>query len=231
MHAPTSRRRSFAAVLTLAAACLVAWACSSDRATSPLVPPPPPPPPPQLLPPDTLTLTLGSTVGASTFAQGDTPAGGSGATIDGVACDNSTPTYHIHAHVSLYVNGHLQAIPLAIGVVNPQVALGFVWNGTCWYWLHTHDATGMVHIEPPNSMSMTLGQFFDIWGEPLSATVSGADMTGTVATFNGPLHVWVNGTAFTGDPRTIAFTAHEEITLEIGSPLKAPPVVNFPSGF
>src|SRR5205823_14298698 len=29
--------------------------------------------------------------------------------------------------------------------------------------LHTHDATGVVHVESPTIETFTLGQFFDVW--------------------------------------------------------------------
>ena len=40
--------------------------------------------------------------------------------------------------------------------------------------LHTHDASGIVHIESPDKRDYTLGQFFDVWGVRLSSTCLGA---------------------------------------------------------
>src|SRR3989304_3495456 len=34
----------------------------------------------------------------------------------------------------------------------------------CIFWLHTHDSTGLLHIEAPEQRAFTLGQFFAIWG-------------------------------------------------------------------
>jgi hypothetical protein len=56
-----------------------------------------------------------------------------------------------------------------------------------------------------------------IWGQPLSATQVGP-ATGTVTVF-------VDGRPYTGDPRAIGFTEHEEIQLEVGTPLVAPVTV------
>jgi hypothetical protein len=36
------------------------------------------------------------------------------------------------------------------------------------YWIHTHDSTGWIHVEAPRKIRATLGQFFDVWGQPLS---------------------------------------------------------------
>jgi hypothetical protein len=30
--------------------------------------------------------------------------------------------------------------------------------------LHTHDATGIIHVESPTRRSFNLGDFFDVWG-------------------------------------------------------------------
>ncbi len=56
-------------------------------------------------------------------------------------------------------------------------------TGTCFYWLHVHTTDGIVHIESPSkTQGFTLGQFFDIWGVPLSSTQVGP-ATGKVTVF------------------------------------------------
>ena len=84
----------------------------------------------------------------------------------------------------------------------------FVEGGKCLYWLHTHDATGVIHVESPVRRVYTLGQFFDIWGQPLSTTQVGR-ATGNVAAF-------LNGKRFSGDPRSIKLTPHALIQLDVG---------------
>jgi hypothetical protein len=37
----------------------------------------------------------------------------------------------------------------------------------CIYWLHTHDETGIIHIESPIKKDFILGQFFDLWKKKL----------------------------------------------------------------
>jgi hypothetical protein len=103
-----------------------------------------------------------------------------------------------------------------------QVQSGFVVGGRCFYWLHTHDATGIIHIESPVQKTFTLGDFFAIWGEPLSRT--------DVAGKRGPVTVYVDGRLSGGDPAAIPLTEHREITLEIGAPLVKPPRYTFPAG-
>jgi hypothetical protein len=172
----------------------------------------------------TIRLVQGSQIGASMFEPGDTPQGGNGQPVDGIQGSSMEMLkVHIHAHLSLFDKGRQIAVPMGIGIVRPfQLANGFISRGNGFYWLHTHDATGIIHIESPDERSYTLGNFFDVWGEPLS--------TRNVAGLTGPLHAFVDGAPYRGDPRAIVLTAHEQITLEIGGPLVAPPVYDFPTG-
>jgi hypothetical protein len=192
-------------------------ACGSDSSTEPTTPEPP------QAPPDTIQLTIAGVVGTRAFPAGNTEQGGDGDPVDGVACDNSAANYHIHAHVSLFVNGKQIAIPEAIGVKDPQIFSNFVVAASCWYWVHTHDATGVIHVEPPTQIGTSLGQLFDIWGQPLSRT--------EVAGYQGPVTVSVDGKTYTGDPRAIIFEAHQLITLQVGTPLVTPPVYLFPPNY
>ena len=79
---------------------------------------------------------------------GDTPAGGHGQAIDGIeGSSREMLQVHVHAHLSLFYKGEQIAIPYGIGIVQPfKVNNGFVGVGACIYWLHTHDATGIIHV-------------------------------------------------------------------------------------
>ena len=143
--------------------------------------------------------------------------------MDGIACQTSEQiAYHIHAHLTIYASGARRVVPAGIGIPGPQqVVDGFVAGGKCLYWLHTHDATGVVHIESPVRRVYTLGQFFDVWGRPLSDTqVGGA--TGHVTAF-------VNGKRFADDPRSIKLTPHAVIQLDVGKIVPPQPFA-FPAG-
>ncbi len=175
-------------------------------------PPPVPTPTPMLLP-------NGITIGTSVFPPGDTASGGQGAPVDGIPCDTSAAVYHIHAHVTLFHDGLQVALPIAIGIMNPvyNTAGNYVDTGSCSYHLHVHDNSGIVHIENPSipTVPFTLGQVFDIWGEPLT--------NGNIAGFMGPTIVYVGTSLFSGDSRTIPLSDHEQITLEVGGPYVFPP--------
>jgi hypothetical protein len=211
------KRHIVAAVLVLAVS--LAVACGSDKNTTE---PPPPPPPPA---PDTVQLVIAGTIGDSTFPDGNTAEGGNGEPVNGVECGHGmeAPSYHIHVHVSLYVNGKQLAIPRAIGVKDPQVAGAFVIGGSCFYWLHTHDATGIIHVEPPTTIEANLGQLFDVWGQPLSRT--------GVAGYNGAVTVLVDGEEYSGDPRAIVFESHKQIAIEVGTPVVTPDYYLFPEDY
>lgn len=75
-------------------------------------------------------------------------------------------TEHIHSQLDIYVRGKHLAIPANIGLVGtPSVML-------CIYWLHTHDNSGLIHVEAPMG-NFDLADFFAVWGEPLSRTQVG----------------------------------------------------------
>jgi hypothetical protein len=164
---------------------------------------------------------LASTVSASTGTAV------TGQPKDGISCQTSEQTlFHIHAHLTVFVNGSARQVPAAVGipgaVAQSTPAGSFVDQGTCFYWLHTHAADGIIHIESPVHRSYTLGNFFDEWGQPLSTSRVGPASGHVVAIYNGQV--------FTGNPRDIPLTAHAQIQLEVGSPLVAPEHITFPSG-
>lgn len=196
------------------------------QASPPLpTPPPNPTPKPQDIP-------LNHIVGEQYFPAEDTASGGQGSPVDGIACDFAKINYHVHTHLSLFYQGTQIAIPIAIGAMNPVYSQSqpiTAINGSCFYHLHTHNWDGLIHNENQTTDSFTLGQFFDIWGEPLSSS--------NVAGFTGPVLIYVAQCAtprgepfncpaaqvYTGDPRAIVLTQHEEITIEVGGPYVWPP--------
>lgn len=168
-----------------------------------------------------ILLAAGGVIGKDTFPAGDTPRGGQGQAIGDITClGTEQVVYHIHVHLSLIVNGEQLAIPLGVGILDRQVQNGIVTAGSCFYWLHTHDASGILHVESPVARPLSLGQFFDVWGQPLTLT--------NVAGLAGPLTVFVDGKPYSDDPRNITFTERMQITLEVGTPVVPPPVYQFP---
>ena len=141
-----------------------------------------------------------------------------GQVVDSVPCLRADlPVHHNHVHVGVYVEGVAVKVPAGIGVGKPWAFdnIGFLVGGSCFAWLHTHDTTGVIHIATPELTVFTLGQLFQVWGQPLSA--SGAfNYSGTVA-------VLVDGRHHDGDPGAIRLAPFENIVLELGKPPAPPP--------
>jgi hypothetical protein len=89
-------------------------------------------------------------------------------------------------------------------------------------WLHTHSADGIIHTESPIKRTYTLGDFFDIWGQPLGRH--------RVGPARGVVTVVFDGKLFTGNPRQVPLLPHAQIQLEVGKPLIAPERIAFPPG-
>jgi hypothetical protein len=147
-----------------------------------------------------------------------------GQTIDGISCDTSEQTlFHIHTHLTIFVNGQARQVPAGIGIPDARAGQAqggpFVDSGKCFYFLHTHAADGIIHIESPVQRTYTLGMFFDEWRQPLSSTQVGP-ATGKVTAI-------VNGKVYQGDPRDIPLGSHENVQLQVGTPLVAPQSINW----
>jgi hypothetical protein len=150
-----------------------------------------------------------------------------GQKVDGISCQGSEQVlFHIHAHLTIFVNGSPRQVPAGIGIPDARAqntAQGpFIDSGKCFYWLHTHAADGIIHTESPIQRTYTLGDFFDEWGQPL-----GPDQVGP---HNGHVTALYNGQVYQGNPRDIPLTRHAQIQLEVGSPLVAPEKITWPSG-
>jgi hypothetical protein len=143
--------------------------------------------------------------------------------VNGIACDTLTPVQHIHSHLTLIADGAQRAIPLAVGVNNPFILQNFVVAAGCFYWIHTHDATGIIHVEAPVTTPFTLGQFFAIWGQPLSRT--------NVGGFSGTVTAYIDSTKYDGDLGALDFQAHRQITLIVGTVPDTIPIYAFPAAY
>ena len=121
---------------------------------------------------------------------------------------------HYHAHLDVIDNGAKVTVPAGIGfVVQNGKATGIT-------VLHTHDTSGIIHIESAKPQPFTLGQVFTEWGVALSATqVGGLHADGT-----NVLVAFVDGRRFTGDPATLRLKPHLEIALWYGPSGETPKV-------
>jgi hypothetical protein len=116
---------------------------------------------------------------------------------------------HIHQHLDVYANGRHLTVPAQIGIDSQQRYLDPI---------HTHDASGIIHIESPSNTNYTLGQFFAVWGLRLNSHCIG----GLCTSGSKQLHTWVNGKPVTGDPARIVLAPHQEIVLAYGTRAQQP---------
>jgi hypothetical protein len=116
---------------------------------------------------------------------------------------------HHHDLLHIFVHGKPVTVPQSIGI-NPSA--GFLTS------LHTHDDSGIIHVESPTVHDFTLGEFFDVWGVRLMPTCIG----GLCNSGENRLRAYVNGKPWTGDPRAIPLKQHEDIVLTYGTKQEEP---------
>lgn len=219
------RARSHRASLVLLFLAALAGCGGSDSPDPQGSPLPSPPTVPPLSTNTPIVLAFGATVGTThRWPDGPTSTGGQGADVDGLSCLATMPeTYHVHAHVSIFLNGDQLIVPKEIGI--PRDASG---GDKCFYSIHTHDETGEIHVEAAAPATFTLGQLFDLWGQPLDATnVNLAGIAGL------PIAIFVlddggtSATLYTDDPKKLELSRHRQITIQIGTAISTIPVYDF----
>lgn len=102
------------------------------------------------------TRSGGSTTG--------TPGPGSGNFPFSCVPASATPTIHIHPWLRIVINGKNVTIPQSTGI-----------TAACLQPMHTHDSSGLIHIEISTNSNYTLENFFQIWAATYAyAIVNGA---------------------------------------------------------
>lgn len=97
---------------------------------------------------------------------------------------SKTMVLHIHPHLTITFDGQPLVVPSQIGIDSS------LWKdhtldkyGIGMAPLHTHDASGTIHVESNANRTFTLGEFLNIWGgldtssETVKATVDGNPVT------------------------------------------------------
>lgn len=76
--------------------------------------------------------------------------------IDCLPNGHANVSQHIHAKLSVFIDGAQEMIPANVGIA-----------GGCMSETHTHDASGTIHIESLyRDDTFTLAQFFMVWDQP-----------------------------------------------------------------
>lgn len=113
---------------------------------------------------------------------------------------------HIHQHLDMIINGQKIVVPADIGIGSTFISP-----------IHTHDTSGILHVEAPEVKDFTLGQFFKEWGIKLDNSC--------VSTFcsddSHKLVVAVNGQPVS-DGSGYVLKAHDEIEIWYGNSSENP---------
>lgn len=125
--------------------------------------------------------------------------------VDSIFCDQLEQTaVHYHALVYIYINGQQVQIPQGVGIAS---------DGSCYYWMHTHNTTGVVHMEAPSGRDFTLGNFLDIW----STKFTQLGYRNELSSANG-WTVYIGSQKYNGDFHNIVLKSHMIVTLAYNSP-------------
>jgi hypothetical protein len=135
---------------------------------------------------------------------------------------------HVHAHLDVFVNGRPVTVPAGIGIEihdpavhhakqkDGSIAWGFIdrpCTQPCISPLHTHDVYGILHTEAKKNQFNNLGEFFTEWNVRLDNKCVGGYCKPAA-----PISIYVDGDAYTGNPRQIELENLREIAIVIGTP-------------
>jgi hypothetical protein len=127
---------------------------------------------------------------------------------------------HIHQHLDIYIHRLHTMVPALVGIQTSPVLFAPI---------HTHDTSGVLHVESPVQRTFTLGEAFDVWGVRLTSSCIGGYCAGGANT----LRVYANGVLTAGDPRALTLSSHEEIAIVFGTAAELPSIpasYRFPAG-
>jgi hypothetical protein len=127
--------------------------------------------------------------------------------------DPSDTVFHIHAQLTVYTDGKKQKVPQNIGIDEGSQFLTS---------LHTHDDTGVIHMESVQPFPFKLTQFFQVWNVPFTTSQLGAYRVGKGLV----LQTWVNGKQVKDGPNYV-MKPHDRIVVGFGKPGSFPTKSNF----
>jgi hypothetical protein len=74
--------------------------------------------------------------------------------ISGITCDEVEHlVYHNHTKLVINIQNETHNIPAGVGII----------PNDCIFWLHTHDDSGIIHVESPVKTAFSLDQFLKVW--------------------------------------------------------------------
>lgn len=152
-------------------------------------------------------------------------AASAGARIGGLGCARGGN--RIGAHVELFAHRRVVVVPAGIGMAPPLRTRGaYVHAARCSYAVRTREPTGLLELDPQQGRAgpLTVGDFFAIWGQPLSTT--------RLAGFHAPrgtrVAAYLDGRPWPGDPRAMPLRRHAAIVLEVAGHVPPHATYRFP---
>jgi len=116
----------------------------------------------------------------------------------------SDVAYHVHAILHVYVDGRQVPVPAEIGIDQQEGVLAP---------LHTHDASGVIHMEAVRPFPFRLADFFDVWGVVLTPTQLGGYRDHGAER----VHVYVDGRPLRmADPTQYVLRRHDNVVVAYG---------------
>jgi hypothetical protein len=127
----------------------------------------------------------------------------------------------VGVHVEVFGADRVVLIAAGIGARPPlRTDAGRIVAARCFGELATVDPTGVILVRP--GARLTLADLFASWGQPLGAR--------RLASFTGPVRVYIDGRRVAVDPRRVALSGHAEVVLEVGPYVPPHAAYRFPSG-
>lgn len=117
---------------------------------------------------------------------------------------NGDESYHIHALLHVYVQGQSVTVPANIGISAADQLESPV---------HTHDTSGIIHIEAGQQFPFRLADIFAVWG----VVFTGHQLGGYINSGQETVQVFVNGEQLT-DPTHYVIKPHDNIVVAYGRP-------------
>lgn len=136
-----------------------------------------------------------------------TAAVAAGRPVGRLTCRRAPAARRGAAHVELFARGLGIVVPAGTGLAPPRRREGaYVRGGRCAYPLRTREPTGVVELDL--AARPTLGDLFALLGQPLTRR--------RLASFAGPVRVWLDGRPWRGDPRRLPLHDRAQVVVASG---------------
>ncbi len=116
--------------------------------------------------------------------------------------------YHIHQNLQVYIDGSLEPVPTGVGAISSSSLAE----------IHTHDASGTIHVEAGAVRDYSLQDVFDVWGVLFTKDQIGEYK----ADAQNKIRIYVDGKLFGSDPTKIPLKDQEVIVVTYGTASELP---------